>query len=531
MSKADNTLSKELATGLNQLAQFKRTSSLQSILNYLNSTLSSTVQTRDRYFKELVEYRNNYIVNAIYDILSNDILNDTSSADAVIVSVSKDEEVEREVKKLFDKLGIVEILQSIMPDLLHYGVYPLRPIIAEGKGVIDLVDDLYPNQVIAITDTKNEPIFYYVNNQVMDIDTFSAGQGYGYTNQTNYLSNGRKKKYGYQYMDITELVYFSIDLTFSKLLLPEDETQSIKSKSPDFLAKILPRSLKVRTSQSFIYPVLDKLKEVLALDKYTVYRSIGDVLTPKMVGIPLPQTYSVDQLAEITQTYNDLLNDNLTKTQNLQNLEVTLQELASVKVIPIAGERSTPTMIDTGRDISNNASNLQAVQDSLGRLLNSLGISKELFDGSIESKENIKTAVRYAKKVKRISKNIVRTLKFIALLHISEKFPDKNILISDLDIQLRNNLNVDELQNLETQDLVIASIENTKALLDGLEDIVQGSDYEIDKNLIIETIKDTLSTANSPFLSVFKKKEIDLNAKDANQLANDLNQNNIEESK
>ena len=84
-------------------------------------------------------------------------------------------------------------------------------------------DSLYPNQVIAITDTKNEPIFYYVNNQVMDIDTFSAGQGYGYTNQTNYLSNGRKKKYGYQYMDITELVYFSIDLTFSKLLLPEDE--------------------------------------------------------------------------------------------------------------------------------------------------------------------------------------------------------------------------------------------------------------------------------------------------------------------
>ena len=160
MSKADNTLSKELATGLNQVAQFKRTSSLQSILNYLNSTLSSTVQTRDRYFKELVEYRNNYIVNAIYDILSNDILNDTSSADSIIVSVSKDEEVEKEIKKLFDKLGLVEILQAIMPDLLHYGVYPLRPIVSKGRGVIDLVDDLYPNQVIAITDTKNEPIFY-----------------------------------------------------------------------------------------------------------------------------------------------------------------------------------------------------------------------------------------------------------------------------------------------------------------------------------------------------------------------------------
>lgn len=123
-------------------------------------------------------------------------------------------------------------------------------------------------------------------------------------------------------------MYFSIDLTFSKLLLPEEETQHIKSKTPDFLSKLLPRSLKVRTSQSFIYPVLDKLKEVLALDKYTVYKSIGDVLTPKLVGIPLPQTYNVDQLADITQTYNDLINDNITKTQNLQNLEVTLQELA-----------------------------------------------------------------------------------------------------------------------------------------------------------------------------------------------------------
>lgn len=520
MANANNAMSKELATGLNQLAQFKRTSSLQSVLQFLNSSLSNVVQTRDRYFKELVEYRNNYIVNGIYDILSNDILNDTTSADSIIVSCEKDEQVELEIKKVFDKLGIVEIIQSILPDLLHYGVYPIRPIVVEGKGVIDLVDDLYPNQVIAITDTKNEPLFYYVNNQVQNIDEYSNGQGYNQTQ--SYLSSGRRKKYGYQYKDITEIVYFSIDLTFSKLLLPEEETQHIKSKTPDFLSKLLPRSLKVRTSQSFIYPVLDKLKEVLALDKYTVYKSIGDVLTPKLVGIPLPQTYNVDQLADITQTYNDLINDNITKTQNLQNLEVTLQELASVKVIPIAGERSTPTMIDTGRNVGENNSNLEAVADSLGRLLNSLGIPKELFDGSLESKENIKTAIRYAKKVKRISKNIVRTLKFIALLHVSSKFPDKNILISDIDIQLRNNLNLDELQNLETQDLVISSIENMKNLIEGLEDVVKDSDYEIDKNLIVENVRNILAMANSPFLNVFRIKENNLTANDANKIVDEL---------
>lgn len=525
MANADSIMSKELATGLNQLAQYKRTNSLQSVLQYLNSSLSNVVQTRDRYFKELVDYRNNYIVNGIYDILSNDILNDTSSADTILVSCEKDKQVEEEIKKIFDRLGLVEIIQSILPDLLHYGVYPLRPIVIEGKGVVDLVDDLYPNQVIAITDTKNEPLFFYVNNQIQSIDEYTAGNGYSYgNNSVSYLSSGRKKKYGYQYLDITELVYFSIDLTFSKLLLPEEETQHIKSKTPDFLSKLLPRSLKVRTSQSFIYPVLDKLKEVLALDKYTVYKSIGDVLTPKLVGIPLPQTYNVDQLADITQTYNDLINDNLTKTQNLQNLEVTLQELASVKVLPIAGDRSTPSLIDTGRTVGENTSNLQAVDDALGRLLNALGISKELFDGSSDSKENIKTAVRYAKKVKRISKNITRTLKFIALLHISSKFPDKNILISDIDIQLRNNLNLDELQNLETQDLVITSIENMKSLLEGFEDIVKGSDYEIDKNLIVENTRNILAMANSPFLNVFKLKEkSDLTAKEAGKIVANIN--------
>lgn len=522
MSNATNTISKELASGLNQLAQFKRTSDLQSVLQYLNSSLSNVAMTRDRYFKELAEYRNNYIVNGIYDILSNDILNDTTSAETLIISCEKDQEIEDELKKFFDKIGIVEIIQSILPDLLHYGVYPLRPIVVEGKGVIDLVDDLYPNQVIAITDTKNEPLFYYVNNQIQNLDEYSAGQGYGYAQNQSYLSSGRRKKYGYEYKDISEMCYFSIDLTFSKLLLPEDETQSIKSKSPDFLSKILPRSLKIRTSQSFIYPVLDKLKEVLALDKYTVYKSLGEVLTPKLVGIPLPQTYNVDQLAEITQTYNDLINDNITKTQNLQNLEITLQELSAVKVIPIAGDRSTPTMIDTGRSVGDNNSNIEALQDALGRLLNALGISKELFDGSQESKENLKTAVRYAKKVKRISKNIVRTLKFIALLHISAKFPDKHILISDLDIQLRNNLNLDELQNLETQDLVISSIENIKNLLEGLETIVDGSDYEIDKTVIVENVRNTLALANSPFLNVFKLKESKMQASDAINLVHDL---------
>lgn len=514
--KSDTDISKTL---VNELDGLRKSIAHNSLEVHLNSLLSQQLQTtslmRESYFRELAIYRNNYVVNGVYDIISNDVIQDHSSAEALTVYCD-DSEVQEELRKLFSKLGIVEILQAILPDLLHYGSYTLRPVIVKNKGVVGLSDDYYPNQVIAITDSKSDPLMYFVANNLTPLEDHRRQNGtisdmsYSGTMSTSW-NMSRKKTKAYEYKDISELLYFSIDLGYQKLLLPDSDLQSMRSKVPSALEVLLPRSLKIRTPNSFIYPALDKLQEVLALDKYTVYRHLGDILTPNLVGVPLPATTDVNQAHEIVQRYSDIINGNIDRAGNFLDMNSTLQDLAKVQLIPIVGDRSTPEAIQFGRQVGESSTNLETLQEVLSRFLTTIGIPPEYFHGEREQKENLKTAIRYAKKIKRIAKNLIRPLEHLALLHISEKFPDKNINADQIRIQLKNNQNVDELQNLETQDLVISSIDNMRGLIESSEELINGSEWEIDKNLVIENIVNTLAQSNSPFFGVFKKKGDNLN--------------------
>ena len=512
--KSDTDISKTLVDELDGLRRSVANNSVAIHLSgILNQQLQTTSLMRESYFRELALYRNNYVVNAVYDIISNDIIQDNTSSEALTIYCPTDEEVEKELRKLFNKLGVVEILQAILPDLLHYGSYTLRPIVVKKKGVVGLSDDYYPNQVIAITDSKSDPLMYFIANNLNPLE--DSRKANGTISDMTYLGTAtnqwRKKSKLYEYKDISELLYFSIDLGYQKLLLPESDIQSIRSKVPSALEVLLPRSLKIRTPNSFVYPALDKLQEVLALDKYIVYRHLGDILTPNLVGVPLPNTTDVNQAHEIVQRYSDIINGNIDRASNILDMNATLQDLAKVQLIPIIGDRATPEAIQFGRQVGESTSNMETYQEVLSRFLTTIGIPPEYFNNEKESKENLKTAIRYAKKIKRIAKNLIRPLEHLALLHISEKFPDKNITADQIRIQLRNNQNVDELQNLETQDLVISSIDNMRNLIESSEEIVSGTEWEIDKNLVIENIVNTLALSNSPFFGVFKKKADNLN--------------------
>lgn len=503
--KAEVISSDNLTKAISAASGFRHADTFSSLVSFMTNSLQATVQSREYYFNELDRYRNNYIVNGIYNIVSNDIIADSGSSDFISISVPKYPEVEEEIKKLFTHLNISDVLISIMPELLHYGSYSIRPIISPGRGVIDLVDDLNPRQVIALTDSKSIPIMYFVANQMSrsELNPYDnvVPQQYTYTN------SGRNS---YEYLSISQMVYFSLDLSFSKLTLDPRLIRQMRTKAPQIYTKLLPQSLKIKTSQSFVWPSIDKLKEVLLLDKLSVYKNIGSILTPNIIGVPVPDVYDPNQLIDITKKYDELFNSNVARFNNTQNLELTIQELSAIKVVPIVGDRSTPQVIDTGR--GEPIAKDESVNESMGRLLNSLGIPKELFDGAMESNTNLKTNVRYAKKVKRIQKSVTKTLNMLALLHISEKFSNLNVYPSDIVITLKNNINIDELENMESQDLIISSTNNIKMLLDNLAPIVELSSYEIDADKLVENIRDNFSSLGSIYQNIFKKKE-DLSTK------------------
>lgn len=499
--KVDGIASKALVGAIQQLQGFRHQDHFSSLVSHMTTTLTASVQSRESYFNELANYRNTWLTNGIYDIIQNDVFVDNGSTEYITVKIDKYPEVEEEINKMFAKLNIANLVMSIFPDLLHNGTYYLRPVIKSGVGIVDFVDDLEPKAVIGISDSKNNPLMYFVANS---LNNRSANSLDGSGLQTNnYLNNS---KTAYEYLNITELVQFSLDLSYAKLNLPDKVGRQLKSKTPDLAKRLLPQTLKIKTSQSFVWPVIDKLKETLLLDKLSVYRDIGSILTPNLVGIPVPDAYDPVQLIEIVKKYDELLNSNTVKLSNTQNIELTMRELSTVKVVPIVGDRSTPTSLDIGRSAP--ISSMEALNDSLARLLNSLGVPKELFDGQMDSKSNVKTNVRYAKKIKRIQKNISRTLVFLCLLHISEKYPGLNVLAEDINIQLRNNTNIDELENMESQDLVVSSITSVKNMLVDLEEIVVGSSYEVNRDEFIEAIAGSFASLGSKYSNVFKKKEV-----------------------
>lgn len=527
-----------------------------SMAEFLKSYLIQENIDRDAYYSILSKYRDNWIVNAIYDVIMNDIFIDSGYNDYIKITIEKrDDKFQKEAESLFRRLNIGEVLQSITPDLLHYGAYPLKILAKEGKGVIALIDDVEPQHVIAISDSASRPLCFFVDESVHNVRATASG----------FVSQYQSSEKKYNYYDITELLYFSLDLDFIKLKLPDFASKNIKeqvhnnrsglknvlkvyyeidlshpdrtivtkeqrvlkqiddtpekyeiedsseNEVEDEFESLIPGCVKIRSSKSLIWGILDKLKDSILLNKMAVYGNMAELFAPKLVGIPVPDAYDPKQLVEITQKYEQLLNSDLSKlsyTNDFNN--INFSEIAKIKVIPIAGDRSTPTSIDYGAD--NKTIDPDKISDNLKEALNALGVPPELFYGGSSPKENLKTNVRYAKKIKKIQHNIARTLKYLLLIHFGYKWPNEVVSFDDIDIQLKNNVNIDELENMESQDLVISASNSVLSMYSSLAELNNASkdagkhpEYEIDQSEILKAVKDQLTMIGSPFAAGIKK--------------------------
>jgi hypothetical protein len=478
--------SKALVDALNKTSEFRHQNLLLSIVEQVSSTLESKVADRAKYYNELQKIRNNYIVNGIYDVVSNDVFVSSGYNDYIKIEVPNDPDLQQELIDLFDDLNIADMIASIFPELLHHGSYPLKPILDDEEGLVGLVDEYHPSEVIAVTSLDNFPLFYFISEGRHG----SAPDNYGWVDYS--------KRVKFNYASITEIVYFSLDLEHIKLELPTKVLTQFKSKLPEDLKTIITSGFKVKQSKSFVWGAVDKIKETLLMEKVGLYKNMASVLSPKIVGVPVPDIYDPNNLIAIVKKYDELINGGTAKLNSLDNPEFTLQDIANVKVIPIAGDRAVPSPIDTGSE--DRTVDTEALDRSLEKTLNTLSVPTDVFLGEKSSKDNLKSNIRYAKKIKRIQKNIAKTLVNLCLLHISKRYPEKEVAFSDIKIQLKNNINTDELENLESQDLIISSTNAIKELFDNLASFL-GPDaaYKIDVNSFAENVKNSLASIGSQY--------------------------------
>lgn len=448
------------------------------------------LHTREKYFNELARYRYNWVTRGIYDIVVNDVIQHTDDG-GIMVTVKNHPELTEELNELFSDINLTETLQAVLPEMLHYGSYPLRPVVEEDIGLIGLIDDLDPKDVIAITDTLNNPLFYFINYANQDQSTLDYG-----------------KRIKMEYAAENEVAYLSLDMTFVKLGIPEKVFQMMKKKLADVygeesdVTKLMGRALKIRSSCGFMWGVLDKLKNTLLMDKIGVYKSIANLITPTVIGVPLPNTFDPKSMTEVIQKYDEMINSSSVNSLNPDSLNFNIQDISSVKVIPVASEKGSPQVLDTGK--SGNEVDPEKIKGSLESLLHCLGIPLALFMGDQSDKDNLKTNIRYAKNIKRIKRSLSKFIQHLALLHIAYRFPDLDINRSEIIVNIKSNINTDELENLETQDLIISSTTQVLTLIDTMRSLTAGTEYTVDNNELIKTFVSTLEAIGSPYQKVFK---------------------------
>lgn len=456
----------------------------RSLNDYLLSQLTQVSQHRVSYFSTLKRYRKNYLASSIYSIILNDLFVE-GGHDGFISIEMEDEAAQTEIKELFERLGMEEILESITPDLLHFGTYAMKPVMDE-TGIVRLEDIYHPSQILPITSADGTPLFYFHSNQ--DITDQGPNQQL-------------RRAPSYKYKTLSEVVTFNIGMSNQKVDLGENVYRQLRRKSAE-QGKTLPDTLLMRVGKSIIWDSIDKLQEVTILDKSSTIRAISDILRPRAVGIPVPATYDLTKVKDLAESYSDLMNNPLEGLATLDSLESLVRSSSAIKVLPVAGNGQTVAPINF---VDNNSGpTVDEINDQIKKLLVSVGIPIELWFGTGSGKDDRagRSMVRYAKIIKRINKGLSRTMKHLALLHLSVKFPSKTFTESDVQIKFSSNLNADELDNLESIDLATASIDSITRLMDTLANASEGSNYVIDRNKIMSGAKDLLSRLGTNFADV-----------------------------
>ncbi len=468
-----------------------------------NDELNKVTKSRENYYSLLSKFRNNYLVNSIYDIFINDIILD-SSTDAVInIEVPKNPKIQDNLNELFKNLKISESLLEILPDLLHYGSYSLKCIVTDAG--VQSIEDIYDaGEILPIYDSFNNPLLFVKKSRKVNGEYFSYER--------------------YEYLSVKEIISFNVGLEKIKIDLSNKETQFLSNATnlppKSETDKILPNLLKVSLGKSIIYPVLDKIDQYLTVEAAQILNIIEKAIKPDLVGVSVGANYGISDVVEIVDKYEQMLNERF-DVKDHTSLKNILKNSKRLKVIPITGDRGTLENISlrNDNDLKYDTSILKDLQEDT---FNLLGIPYEFYKGEgTSNRENIKINVRYSKKIKRIQKSVVRSLKMLCLLHVSKAFPNESLTEADIVISLKNNVNVDEIENLESLDLLMSTITDVVSMAETLTELAsESSKYEVNNDELLSAIKQSLQDSGSKYANMLVEKDKDKESDETDETGN-----------
>lgn len=406
--------------------------------NLLSRLMASSNQGIEQYVQSMLELENFYLVESIISSIIDDSLSPEVSSGEIVRITSKNVRANSLLKELQDNLDLDNIVLSFIRDMLVFrGEYFLRLVTTPGKGIVDIVDDVIPGSVLA----------FYQNGFPAKFAKMTTRKGVSTRIETFDPASYAHFYYGTRKLRNAE-----------DLIRNNSELYSLVSK--------------VRCGRPIFYGVLDKLRELVVLEKLIPGTKISNLVSGSLVSIEVPPATSPKDAFEISRKYEELFNQKVSFDQKTGEMSAAqiLATAGRVKVIPTFGSKGNLSAVDA-KNTSDVSDIQQSINDIREVICSSLAFPTGLLYGGASRGDLIKQNARYIKRIKAIQTSIASGLMQIAITHLINHDDCPAITPADITISFRSSaINIDELERLEFMDATIGYISNAAQLITTLND-------------------------------------------------------------
>lgn len=424
------------------------TSKLNDVERIILQLVSQSNQDRVSYYKLMNEFENYYLCQAIYDVLSEEILRTTDTGISIRVQSDKYQELCDEAMMRFNIPSLIE--QALIP-LMHYGDYTFKinKVYEDQDDVIghivSISDDYVPGEVLGIYN-NGIPIQYYRLPMVRSIrNNIKSVSG-------TILQDARS-------LNLSEVLHFS--LRSNKIKLELDEASQKSFSTPVLHVGI-----------GLLWGVIDRIILLKFREISTVASDLSRLTRPTIVGASVNQSDSSDKIMSHCRDYEAMLNNT---SANVSQLTGDLVGAISAtmanryKVLPVfSSGRGEARKLGIEDQIMNNEDD-RKIEDERALICQLAGVPPEVVlakSGERQSPQRLYS--RLNKKIKSVQRALTRPITQFLVHYVACETNNLEVSESDITVSMSSTSSIEDIDDSEALGYVL---DNMKSIIESADTI------------------------------------------------------------
>jgi hypothetical protein len=395
---------KAVDTPLSKLGMDTYQTNIETKKQQIDKQLVWTLADRNHVFDRIDSISHLHIAKTIKDIIISDGFNDVNNGNTLFIKYTDENDVEKsemftkDINNMIKRTNFLDILRdAIYCEGLDYGEIFLSKVVENGRGIIEVIDDIALREHIAI----------YSKSELLGAIRFSQ--------------KNKKKGTNGTFIPANDIAHFM--LNYHRVPL-----EIRVGKDFDKLDVLIKE--KVRVAEPILTPVVDLIKQYFQLESIATAIEIAQAIQPILLGVGVSPEQDISKISRQLQDWSTALNKNKnTVINNLDTLDVRtlLQSMNNIELIPYDVENNANAMKQI--QVSYSGNNLtEKINDLRKTIALAVGVPEQYLStatylGQKDSKEDtIQTNPRYSAMLSRIQTLLAKGIREFVYSHLKAKY-------------------------------------------------------------------------------------------------------------